>query len=163
MNVTPLVLALVAAPAVALAASPAAPPGWSFAQWGATPAQLRAASHGAVQAGAGGADQLKAEYALGAFKFRVAFDYAPKPDNPGDTDADNLVFDGVTLSLDPKSGGCAALAAYLPKLFGKPDRVTTEGPLGIWWYKKDGAYDIDYYSFPDKSCGIQYGPIGSSS
>jgi len=158
--VTQVLLCLAAAPTIALAATPTTPPGWTFAKWGLSPAQLRAASHGTVHAGSGGPDLLKSEYAVGAFKFRVEFDYGPKPDNPGDTDEDNLVFDGVTMGLDPKSGTCAALAAYLPKVFGKPDRVTSQGPLGLWWYKQDGAYDINYYSFPDKSCGISYGPVG---
>lgn len=161
--VTPLLLCLAAAPTIGLAATPPTPPGWTFAKWGLTPAQLRAASHGTVRAGASGSpDQLNEEYAIGAFKFRVEFNYAPKPDNPGDTDEDNLVLDGITMGLDLKSGDCAALAAYLPKAFGKPDRVTRQGPLGYWWYKKGQAYDINYYSFPDRRCGIAYAPIGAS-
>jgi hypothetical protein len=158
-----MVLSLVAAPTVALAASAAAPPGWDFVKWGMTPTQLRAASHGTVHPDkSGDLDFLNGEYSIGTFKFTVEFGYSSRPDDPGNFAQDNLVFDGITMGLDLKSGTCAGLAAYLPRVFGKPDRTTTEGPQGYWWYKKDLAYDINYYSWPDKSCGIEYSPIGAS-
>lgn len=163
MVVRAVVLSFVAAPTVALAASVAAPPGWDFAKWGMTPAQLRAASHGMISpSGTGELDSLNGEYSIGPFKFTVDFNYTPRSDDPGNYSDDNLVFDGVTMGLDLKSGTCAGLAAYLPKVYGKPSRTTTLGPQGYWWYKKDSAYDINYYSWPDKSCGIEYSPIGES-
>jgi len=161
--VTTIVLCLAAAPTIALAGSATTPPGWNFAKWGIAPAQLRAASHGAVSASqSGGPDTLDEPYSIGTFKFTGEFDYMPRREDPGNSAEDNLIFDGITMSLDLHSGTCAQLAAYLPEVFGKPDRTTKEGQVGYWWYKKDQAYDINYYSWPDRSCGIEYSPIGAS-
>lgn len=137
-------------------------PGWEFARWGMSPAQVRAASRGAVIAAEGGVDSLTGEYAMGSFRFNVDIDYQPKPDDPGNTAEDNLILDGVVLSLDAKSGSCTALVAYLKTTLGKPDRTTTQGPLNLDWNKKAIGDHITYFSWPDKSCGVEYGPYGSS-
>jgi hypothetical protein len=144
-------------------ATAAKTPGWEFARWGMTPAQVRAASHGTVKdTAAGSADSLNGEYVMGQFKFFVDIDYAPRPDDPGNSAEDNLILVGINMNLDPKSGSCSELVAYSKKIFGKPDKTTTQGPLYLDWYKKDIGNDIGYYSWPDKSCGIEYGPLGSS-
>jgi hypothetical protein len=157
-------LALAAATSAgAQGASAAKTPGWEFARWGMTPAQVRAASNGTVKATApGGADSLNAEYVMGSFKFFVDIDYAPRPADPGNSAEDNLVLVGITMALDPTSGSCSDLVAYAKKIFGKPDKTTTQGPLNLDWRKKDLGDDITYYSWPDKSCGIEYGPLGGS-
>jgi len=98
-------------------------------------------------------DQLNEEYAVGAFKFRVEFNYAPKPDNPGDTDEENLVFDGITMGLDPKSGDWRRVAAYLPKAFGKPDRSPAKGRSDTGVQERPSLRD-QLLLIPRKSCGI---------
>jgi hypothetical protein len=137
-------------------------PGWEFARWGMTPAQVRAASHGVVIGTEAGIDSLTGEYAMGPFKFNVDIDYQPRPDDPGNSAAGNLILGGVVLSLDARTGSCPALAAYLKTIFGKPDRTTTQGPLNLDWRRKAIGDDITYFSWPDKSCGVRYGPYGSS-
>ena len=95
-----------AATATAQGASAAKTPGWEFARWGMTPAQVRTASNGTVKAAApGGADSLNGEYAMGSFKFFVDIDYAPRPDDPGNSAEDNLVLVGITMTLDATSSG----------------------------------------------------------
>jgi hypothetical protein len=144
------------------AAMAAKTPGWEFARWGMTPAQVRAASHGVVIGTVAGVDSLTGDYAMGPFKFNVDIDYQPRPDDPGNSAADNLILGGVVLSLEARSGSCPALAAYLKTIYGKPDRTTTQGPLNLDWRKKAIGDDITYFSWPDKSCGVRYGPYGSS-
>jgi len=134
-----------------------------FAKWGITPAASSAPRPmGRSTYRSGGPDTLNGPYSIDTFQFAVEFDYMPRSEDPGNFAEDNLIFDGITMSLDLKSGTCIELAAYLPKIFGKPDRITREGPLGYWWNKKGQAYDVNYYSWPDRSCGIEYSPIGSS-
>lgn len=128
-----------------------------------TPAQVRAASHGAVKdTEAGSARSLNGEYAMGHFRFSVDLNYQPRPEDPGNFADDNLVLGGITMSLDDKSGTCTELVVYLTQLFGKPDHATTQGPLNLDWHKKEIGDDITYFSWPDKSCGVEYGPYGSS-
>jgi len=152
-------LSVLVAPTTVLAASP----GWEFARWGMTPAEVRAASHGSVRAGeSSGYDTLDGEYPMGRFKFAVVFNYEPHPDDPGNSSESNLRLGGVGMKLDLKSGACAQLGAYLTRRLGHPDHATTEGPPAYKWRKQDLGDEIDYTSWPDGSCGIQYSPIGSS-
>ena len=157
---------LVATSAVAAPASPQAPtPGWQFVRWGMTPAELRAASNGAVPANTDpGYDRMKGEYAMGKFKFDVVFDYHPPANDPGNTDPSTLGLDAVMLDLNLKSGSCAKLEAYLKTLYGPPDRTADKGPAGDTWSRKDIGDDVSYSTFdPKKACSVMYMALGASS
>jgi hypothetical protein len=136
--------------------------GWKFARWGMTPAQLGAASHGAVPAGEGARyAAMTGEYAMGQFKFSVAFDYAPPRADPGDIDPRTLQLNAVQLRLDSASGACAELEAYLGAVYGKPDRTLPGGPAGLLWNSKVLGDDVTYYSWDQqKTCSVMYMTLG---
>jgi hypothetical protein len=134
--------------------------GWEFAKWGMTPAQLRAASHGAVPKSNAGYDAMAGKYSMGKFKFDVVLDYSPRAGDPGNYDPRNLIFNAALLNLDASSGSCTDLTAYLETAYGKPDRTFSAGPAGyLWTNKKIG--DVQYSTWDgNKTCSVMYMPFG---
>jgi hypothetical protein len=158
---TAIVLGLAPAIAGATAAPSDQRPGASFAHWGMTPEQVRAASHGMVVVDQPGRDDWKGEYSIGRFRFHVSVDYAPDREHPDEGQDETLRLVNLTMALDRTSGTCAALAAYLPTVFGAPAHRTTAGPVNLEWRWKAQDDSLRYYSWPDKKCGVQYGPYAA--
>ena len=134
--------------------------GWTFAHWGMTRRQLRAAAAAAgvrvADAPDDPGDILESGVTLAEIKMNARFRY----DAPGD----KAQLDEI--DLEPAAGQaasvklCAAMTAYETKLHGKPDSVSTTGDWrGPTWHVVADGDQIGVGGIPGYDCFIELNPL----
>jgi hypothetical protein len=131
--------------AAAVAATPAG--GWSFAHWGMTRAEVRAASGGKLgDGGDADTDNLAGGASVAGFAFAVSLTYA----------------DGRLSQIDFRllnPGRCPALGDYLKKTYGRAGAERMGGYPTVGWTDRRGGNEIELSVLEGASCHMNYAPI----
>ena len=155
MRAGPLALLILAAPALALPATPPAKGGWSFAHWGMSKAEVRAASGGRAHAPDADPDDpddtVDGGATLGPFIFdSVRLEYA----------REGLV--QINLHLAGHAGDCAKLGAYMKQTYGPKWTVEDEeGSHTLAWDDAASGNEVLWTRMDDGDdvCEVVYDPL----